>query len=225
MESAPRWEHFNSHRSGNEISPREVGTQGALEQAQFQYQGGPGYLSAGPGPPYDRQRAARYWELDTDLRRLSCGWQQRAYDREGPVANPEAASERSRPRPDRISGAPRDTSHSHLASDLASTKAATPIVVGTSWTVACATGTTVGDRIGIHRHSGGQRNCPAADCRPSGKGDALERKNIPSNDVVVPSVADWPTSKNTPVRRSATYILTLEALAVVSVLPIWKTIS
>src|SRR5450631_3263311 len=62
--------------------------------------------------------------------------------------------------------------------DAASTKAGTPLVVDTSWTAAAATGTIVGDRIGIHRHSAGRRNCSAADCRPSVKGDAGVSKNI-----------------------------------------------
>jgi len=50
---------------------------------------------------------------------------------------------------------------------------------------------------------------------------------FPSNEVLVPSVAELPTCQNTP--RSEPPLepklitSTVEALAVVSVLPIWKT--
>ena len=44
----------------------------------------------------------------------------------------------------------------------------------------------------------------------------------PTNDVVVPSVAELPTCQNTLVPWPPLITLTLALLAVMSVLPIWK---
>ena len=45
---------------------------------------------------------------------------------------------------------------------------------------------------------------------------------LPANDVVLPSVAEEPTYQNTLQPEPPLIMFTLDALAVVSVLPIWK---